>query len=466
MGLINLLKKIFLTAFCRGLTAAGTFGLNVVLARKLSLVDYGNLAVCLTAVLALAIFSRFGFETSLLRFGGAAWYRSDFKGYRRIVQTALLVVTCISALVWCWSSLGLWLVPSDWSVGELLPTMLGALPFLAISSIIASGFKAAHRPEAGALFEIGGASLLACLLVLLAASLDYEITAMLAARIFVGSAAAFCIVGFSFLMLLFFRHTHSDRPTHSGQSALVENGLVQEINPPSDDGESEATSQEPEAERLQNEPVTLKEYFLTSADFVVVAGAQFLGNWSGVFFLQFFQDESAVALFSAARRTSLLPLLLLSVVVAICSPKLAGLFQAAEMKDFRSLVHRSALVVCLVNVPVLLIMALGAPWGMQLFGSEYQSHWILLTILASGQLVGAVTGIATGVMGMVGEQQLLRKISIISAVIAVLLAAFLSASFGVIGAAIAGALYAAGQSAAVAIAVRHKIGYLPIPSKR
>nr|WP_068260291.1 oligosaccharide flippase family protein [Rubripirellula obstinata] len=432
-----------MTAFCRGLSAAGTFGLNVVLARQLPLADYGNLAVCLTAVLALAIFSRFGFETSLLRFGGAAWHDDNLNAFRRVVNIALKVVTSISVVVAIVIGLLLWVSPFDWAAGELLRTVLIAVPFLAISSIVASGFKAAHRPEAGALFEVGGVSLLACCLVLVLPSLGYAVTAQSAAIIYVGSSIAFCAIGLLSLTLL----KRYAKPT---------NDLTQADSPDGDFKDSNVKYKE----------VSLKEYLTTSSDFLIVAGTQFLGNWSGVFFVEYFQDETAAALFSAARRTSLLPLLLLSVVVAICSPKLAGLFQASEPERFQALVHRSSLIVCAVNVPILLVMAIGAPWWMNLFGSDYQSHWILLTVMSCGQLVGAVTGIATGVMGMTGQQQLLRRISIVSAVAAVILSAVLSATMGVLGAAIAGAFYAAGQSLAVTFAVRKQLGYFPTPRLR
>jgi O-antigen/teichoic acid export membrane protein len=440
LGILNLLKRIILTAFCRGLSAAGTFGLNVVLARQLPLADYGNLAVCLTAILALAIFSRFGFETSLLRFGGAAWHDDNLNAFRRVVNIALKVVTCISVFVAILIGLLLWVSPYDWAAGELLRTVLIALPFLTISSIVASGFKAAHRPEAGALFEIGGVSLLACFLVLGASSFGYSMTALLAAQIYVGCSIAFCVIGFVSLAF------------------LKRHGKPSNDLSPTDSLQNDATETS-----VKYREVSLKEYLSTSSDFLIVAGTQFLGNWSGVFFVEYFQDESAAALFSAARRTSLLPMLLLSVVVAICSPKLAGLFQASQTDRFRALVHRSSLIVCAVNVPILLVMAIGAPWWMNLFGSEYQANWLLLTVLSCGQLVGAVTGIATGVMGMTGQQQMLRRISIASAVAAVFLSGILSATMGVLGAAIAGALYAASQSLAVTFAVRKQLGYFPTP---
>jgi len=188
-----------------------------------------------------------------------------------------------------------------------------------------------------------------------------------------------------------------------------------------------------------------------------------LGNWSGVFFLEFFQDETATAIFSAARRTSLIPLLLVSIVVSIFSPQLAGLYQSGDHKLFKKNVRRSSLIVCFVNLPILILMALGAPWWMGLFGDAYQPHWLILTIMSIGQLVGATTGIATGVMGMTGNHRKLRTISVVCALLATVLAAVLSATMGVVGAAIAAAAYAAGQSVVVAWEVRKQLGYLPLP---
>jgi O-antigen/teichoic acid export membrane protein len=444
---LNLLKKLVATGFSRGLTAAGTLGLNVALARNLSTSEFGDISVCLVAVIAISIFSKFGFDTSLLRFGGAAWHAGQSESYRRYCKLALISTAAISVSVLAITVSTLSVVSIPWDAADLFCLMMYSVPFLTISGIIASCLKAAHRPELGALLEMGGASLFACAIVLLSVLMGYNITVEYAAQIFVLSTVLFCAVGF---VSLYWISTNQGEPSPS-TSSTIDEAFAE------DDGPLVAGGS------LRGD-VTLLTYFLISLDFLVVSGAQVLGNWSGVFFLEYFESSTTTAVFSAARRTSLVPLLLLGIVVSIFSPKLAGVYQSGDQPALKRMVHRASLVVCLVNVPVLLLMCLGAPWWMSMFGTAYKSHWLTLAIMSAGQLVGAVTGIATGVMGMTGNQRKLRTISITSAIAATVLAALLSAQFGLLGAAAATAFYAAGQSLCIAWAVRRQLGYWPFPS--
>lgn len=446
---MKFLKKILLTGVSRAMTAAGTFGLNIVLARQLSVGDYGVISVCLVAVLSLAIVARLGFETALLRFGGAAWHANDFGLYHRFSKSALLTVIASSCVITAVLEIVFALFPIPWSSAELFRIVVLALPFITISTVVGASFKAAHHPETGALFEVGGVSLLACGFVMGAVWLGQVITVTYAGILFVIASATFCLVGFLLLQWLWI----SGRRDFATK-AKEESGTP-ELNPDVESPESDS----------RDAPVSYRTYFTTSLDFAAVAITQFLGNWSGLFFLEFFHGDAAAGLFSAARRTSLMPLLLVSVVVTIFSPKLAGLFHAGDLTKFKSLVHRSSLIICMINLPVLLIIAFGAPWIMSVFGKPaYQSHWALLSIMALGQIAGAVTGIAAGVLGMTGHQQTLRRITIGCALVSVLIAAILTFFFGVVGAAVGGAVYAASQSLTVAWAVRNKIGYLPLPA--
>lgn len=442
---MNLLKKLLLTAFSRGLSAAGTLGLNVVLARCLEIGEFGNISVCLVAVVAISIFCKFGFDTSLLRFGGAAWHQERLDLYNRYCKSALLSTLAISLLVLALVEIALRTVPIPWAASELMKLTMLSVPFLTVGGIFAACLKAAHRPELGTVFEMGGASSCACVILLGSAFLGWPITMEFAAEIFVFSSAVFCLAGWG----CWAWSTRHSRESHHALSSDVEHD-----------------STVVKSEKLTAEGVSFRVYLLVSLDFLVVAVAQVLGNWSGVFFLDYHEGEIATAVFSAARRTSLIPLLLIGVVVSIFSPKLAGLFQMGDQQALKRMVHRSSAVVCLVNVPVLLTMCLGAPWWMGMFGAAYRPHWLVLALMSAGQLVGAITGIAAGIMAMTGSQRQLRRISIVSAIIATFFAALLTATMGLLGAAIAAAGYAAGQSLLVAVFVRKQLGYWPLPAMR
>jgi O-antigen/teichoic acid export membrane protein len=293
---------------------------------------------------------------------------------------------------------------------------------------------------------MGGASLLSLAVLSITAFAGREITPEYAGWVYVLTTAIFCVLGFIYLCWTW----------HCDKQLPAKCNLEQSV-------EAELISHSITSNQASYEQFSARNYFSASLHFVVIAGTLMLGNWSGVFFLQYFQGDAATAVFAAARRTSLFPVMLMSIVVTTFSPRLAGLYQSGDRKRLKMMVHRSSLIVFLANAPVLVLMTLGAPWWMALFGSEFQSQWGVLAIMSGGQLVSALTGIATGVMGMTGNQRQLSSISIYCALAAILMSAILSATLGVRGAAIAAAAYAALQSVLVALAVRQQLGYFPFP---
>lgn len=427
MESLKLIQKIAVTALCRGVSASGTFAINVLLAWQLpTIAEYGSFAVCLTAVTALAIFSRFGFDVALLRYGGAAWHLGDAPAYRRAVGRAMAVVTCISLMVAAATAGGLQLWGVGWESAGLMQLLLLSLPFLALCYMVGAAFKAAQRPEAGAIFEIGGGSLLACLLFLGWEASGQELTLRTAAGLFCLAMASFACVG---LVMLWGTVWRRDEP--EGWQPV--------------------------------EPLTMRSYLFTAADFAIIAGAQVLGNWVGLFLLETWYSSTEAGAFSAAKRIAMLPLLLQNILVTIASPRLAGFHEQQDPGNLRKLVGKSALLLFVASFPLLLIIGLAAPWALALFGSEYSTAWPLLSILAVGQLLGAFTGISTSVLGMIGQQQLVRKLGIVSSIVGILLSVLLTYQFGAVGAAVAAASYATLQAGMVAVAAWRQLGFSAMP---
>lgn len=428
LEILKLLKKIALTGMSRGVTAAGTFAINVLLAWQLEGIgEYGQFAVCMTAITVLSIFSRFGADVALLRFGGAAWHMGDVDAYRNYIRRTLTVALAISVSLVLGGELILAFVGELWESSRTMQYLLPSLPFLACSFAIGAAFKTAQRPELGSLFEIGGGSLVACLCFLVWSGLGKQLTPANAAVLFTCASVIFWLMAVVALTQTVWKKT---KP----------------------------------AEWQPVEQVGWKQYFWTSSDFALIAGAQVIGNWCGLFFLELWGESAEVGGFSAAMRVAMLPMLLQNIVVTIASPRLAGLHEQRDEQSLRTLVGRASLLLFASTFPVLVLLSVAAPWALAIFGSEYRHAWPLLSIVAAGQLVGTVTGISTAVMGMVGEQRLIRKIGLISSCVSILLSAALTFQFGATGAALAAASYATTQALLVAIAAWHKLGFATLPT--
>ncbi len=430
MDLSKLVRTVLGTGLCRGITAAGTFALNLCLAWQLSLDDCGRIMFCITAMIALAIFARFGFDASLLKFGGAAWHTKDIASFTRTSQNAFLIVAGISTTVTLLGQLLLGMVASDqWHGTPIMQTLLWALPFLSMCYIVSSTFKAAHRPEAGALFEVGGASVVTTLVLAAYAALGYKITPQTAATVFAIMAMLFCVTGILLVRQRLWSHEQKQEPTQN-----------------------------------HPQPLGLKEHFRTSADFAIIAYGNVFGQWGSLLFLEYWCQDKDVALFSAAMRIVLIPNLILHCIVSVCSPRISGLHHSQDLGAMRSLVKRSALLLFLVNFPILLTMALGATWLMACFGSDYQPYGYLLSILACGQLLSILTGMGAATLGMAGYHRVAKWIGLLVALGGFALSAILVSQLGLLGAAIGSAVYATTLALAVAVAVKIHLGFFPTPT--
>jgi len=440
LDLSKLFRMVIGTGVCRGITAAGTFALNLCLAWQLSLDDCGRIVLCLTATIALAIISRFGFDVSLLKFAGAAWHTQDTVTFTRTSRNALLVVAMISSTVMILGQGVLWMVgPERWHATTIMQTLLWALPFLSMCYVVSATFKAAHRPETGALFELGGASLMATLGIVVYATWKGEITPEIAATIFTLVAMVFCLFGIFLMRKLLWSPTAIPR---------------------------EDTKEAPGEEPADNpgQPIRLKQQVRTSADFALIAYTHLLGQWGGLLLVEYWGSAAEVAVFSAAMRVVLMPSLILNCILAVCSPRISGLHQSQDFTGMRLLVKRSALLLFFANFPILLAIALGAPWLMACFGPEYQPYGYLLSILACGQFLGTMTGMGSAALGMAGYHGIIKWIGLIVAVGSFTLTGLLVSHLGVLGAAIGGAVYTILLSLSVAIATKVHLGFFPTPA--
>jgi O-antigen/teichoic acid export membrane protein len=74
---------------------------------------------------------------------------------------------------------------------------------------------------------------------------------------------------------------------------------------------------------------------------------------------------------------------------------------------------------------------------MSLFGKGYGDYWLILVILSIGYFVNAVTGPIAQLLVMVEQEKLLRDITILTGLFAVVAAMVLTAWLGLMGSALA-----------------------------
>jgi O-antigen/teichoic acid export membrane protein len=156
----------------------------------------------------------------------------------------------------------------------------------------------------------------------------------------------------------------------------------------------------------------------------------FLGIWG---------TAQELGQFGAASRISVLVTFFLMSVNMVISPKLAALYKQGARARLIKTVRRGGFLVIALSSPVLLVLLFGAQHVMGLFGPEFVGGATALVILLLGQAVNAATGSVNLLLMMSGHERDARTTAFFGLCVMLVLCLALIPTYGIIGAAIAGA---------------------------
>ncbi len=167
-------------------------------------------------------------------------------------------------------------------------------------------------------------------------------------------------------------------------------------------------------------------------------------------------------LFALAWRIALINLLFINGVTGMAAPKFAALYAHHDVQGLnRSAAQAIGLVLCLA-LPVTALMLLFPERLLAAFGSGYSAGATILRILAIGQLVAACFAGMPDLLGMTAHLAALRTINFISLGVLLVGLLVLVPTGGSTGAAIATSLAIAFNAAAAAWAAHRLLGLFPL----
>lgn len=172
--------------------------------------------------------------------------------------------------------------------------------------------------------------------------------------------------------------------------------------------------------------------------FILAGGMQILNKQTSVVLLGILQTPEEVGLFRVAQRGAMLiPFGLQAVNMAI-APTISQMFTQGEKDRLQRMITKSILAVLAFALPVFLVLILSGKWLLPfVFGQEYEPAYLPLVILCIGQLVNAGMGSVGLILDMTGLERLTAKGVAIAAIASIVLNFALIPFFGAAGAAIA-----------------------------
>ena len=209
--------------------------------------------------------------------------------------------------------------------------------------------------------------------------------------------------------------------------------------------------------------IRTREVLQSSIPLYWVACFQLIMTWTSTLVLGMWASSADVGVFGVANRTATLTSFILLAVNNITAPKFAALHRAGDMVTLGRVARNCAKLTALVATPVLAVCLIVPAQVMAVFGPEFASGAVVLSILAAGQFVNVVTGSVGFLLIMCGHEALYRNNFVFSALISIGLNLVLIPMLGIIGAAIATASTLALQNLIAAFLVWRKLGILTIP---
>ena len=175
---------------------------------------------------------------------------------------------------------------------------------------------------------------------------------------------------------------------------------------------------------------TARPILITSMIFILL-------SWIDRFFVGYYLDEEAVAIYDVAAKLALLVSFNLDAINSILAPKVVALYQKKEAADLQKTISFSVRLSALIAGATFLGILLGHPFLLAFFGEEYRAGAWVLIILASGQLANCLSGSVGILLQMTGHQLMYQRIMIAGLLVNIALNIFLAPIFGIEGIAFA-----------------------------
>ncbi|NQE45988.1 hypothetical protein C5S31_08200 [ANME-1 cluster archaeon GoMg2] len=181
-----------------------------------------------------------------------------------------------------------------------------------------------------------------------------------------------------------------------------------------------------------------KELFSFSWPLIFVSAAGLVMGWTDTLMLGYFSTASDVGIYNVALPTAML---LMNIVVAfamIFLPVASELYARNRIEDLRTAYSAVTKWVFSLTLPIFLLMVLFSESIIRIiFGSEYISGALVLSILAAGFFIDSSTGPVSSIIGAYGRTKISMGCSFIGAGANFTLNFLLIPTYGIEGAAIA-----------------------------
>lgn len=203
-----------------------------------------------------------------------------------------------------------------------------------------------------------------------------------------------------------------------------------------------------------------KEVLSVAFPMLMTYAAFLVSNSADVFILKSYQVEtSMVGIYKTCTNVSMLAATLLVALNTTVQPKMTQLYTQKNMKEVQRISCKSAKLVFYLSLPVFIILMFFAKYVMWLYGKDFSTGALSLSIMTVGQVFNTLCGPVAQLLNATGYHRQFRNISFLGAAVSILLNFLLIPKFGIEGAAAANAISMIFWNVLGAIYIKKKFGF-------
>lgn len=199
-----------------------------------------------------------------------------------------------------------------------------------------------------------------------------------------------------------------------------------------------------------------------SWNFFVISAMNTIAKWNDVFFIGLFEKSADVGVFAIAKRTAYLVSFFAVATNSVITPKFAQYFAKGEYFKLKRLYKNSIVYLSIFSVPILGVTILSTKFILSLFGHEFMSGVSIFIIIMIGQVISIITGPCTFVLSMIGQEKILRKITVAFTLVYIVGSFFAIKYFGILGAALANLIFISSNNIVNFLIVVKKLNTLAV----
>lgn len=385
-------KKISLITLIKLLAALLSFGFYFLLARQLSVAEFGLFNLVLTCALMGAAVVKQGVEPASVRFFASIEPSKVYSLYIYILLLISLYLGVVGGALWLMAETLFYSILETPELLSFLPLIIGLISTQVYLAVNSSVLKGCYSPVSSMLFSGFLTYLIACCLLYLC---DVK-NAHAAAALFLVASAIATVFSFVWMKKNVLRGMYNMLP-------FRESGII----------------------RLNK----------TSRILFVSSFSSLLTQQFAVLVLAHSVSLEELGRYSIALKVSLLMGYPLVILNALTAPQYAALYARNDMLRFKQLAMWSTKLLAVVATLLLLFVCIFAKEIVFIFGEEYASAVSILVILAIGQWFNLATGPVITMLVMAGYEKIHRRNAIVMAIFTVFSTSVLVPIYGVMAAA-------------------------------